>query len=680
MYEWQAQCLAIAGNQNIVYTAPTSAGKSLVADTLVIQRLRESSDAAAFALVVLPFVDLCNERSARIHAKVGKEFQVKRMYGGRGGGAFRRWRKKTIVVCTPERANSIVSQLIGLSGSGIAKMCCVVVDEIHMLCDERRGGCLELLLTKIVYAARKKLTEAQVVCMSAPMRAESLSAIATWLEGARTYSTRFRPVELHVEIKHKNAMYDTTGHLSRYVPGTTDNEHIAALVRETTDEGGSVLVFCSTRASCEATAAFLKSTLPAALGVAAHHAGLGTEVRCETQEAFMKGELRVVCCTSTLAMGVNLPARRVILRSLEMGRSTLDARSIQQMIGRAGRKGLDTVGSAVVFCPSNTPPEHVARLIHQGPSGEVSSAVGEQDMQRIILDGVACGLVRTSVEMRDYVSCSLTGSTSNTLDLAVKALRLCEREGLIAWSSEDSSWIATKRGSGAALGNLRMSEIAPLVAQIESIRRSLVLTTPLHVVFLLAPSSERIDWSHANTWEGLRGEEEYVAGVIGLSERRAYLGHLSDAAMLRRFACARVVTDLIEERGTMSEIAARYKTDVGSVQWLQEACAMRAHNVCALCEACEWDDVATLVARTADRILAGSKADILELTRIPHVGVHRARALARAGVRTPHDVLDLGSPEALASVLRKRSKTHDAFLVHAARRIFSHVERECEAC
>lgn len=105
---------------------------------------------------------------------------------------------------------------------------------------------------------------------------------------------------------------------------------------------------------------------------------------------------------------------------------------------------------------------------------------------------------------------------------------------------------------------------------------------------------------------------------------------------------------------------------------------MRAQNVCALCEACGWDDVATLVTRTAERVLAGSKADILELTRIPCVGVHRARALARAGVRTPDDILDLG-PEALACVLRERSKnTHDAFLVRSARRIFSHVEREFE--
>ena len=62
MYEWQAQCLAIAGDRNVVYTAPTSAGKSLVADALMFQRLREAP-ADAFALAIFPFVDLCNELS-----------------------------------------------------------------------------------------------------------------------------------------------------------------------------------------------------------------------------------------------------------------------------------------------------------------------------------------------------------------------------------------------------------------------------------------------------------------------------------------------------------------------------------------------------------------------------------------------------------------------------------------
>ena len=219
----------------------------------------------------------------------------------------------------------------------------------------------------------------------------------------------------------------------------------------------------------------------------------------EAQHAFIHGKLRVLCCTSTLAMGVNLPARRVILRSIEMGRSALDARTIQQMIGRAGRKGMDAVGSAIVFCPTHKSPEEVARLIEQGPRGEVRSAVGESEMQRIILDGVACGLVRTSVEMKEYVAGTLSASASETYDLALKAPSLrARRAHRVGRSNVDTN----KTRRRAALGNLSMDEIKPLVAQIERIRRSLVLTTPLHVVFLLAPSSDRIDAVYRNTWKG----------------------------------------------------------------------------------------------------------------------------------------------------------------------------------
>ncbi len=83
-----------------------------------------------------------------------------------------------------------------------------------------------------------------------------------------------------------------------------------------------------------------------------HHlslAGLMGEQRKLIEEAFHNNVIRVICATSTLAAGVNLPANRVIVTSLRTGREPLTVASFRQMVGRAGRKGLDEYGEAFLL-------------------------------------------------------------------------------------------------------------------------------------------------------------------------------------------------------------------------------------------------------------------------------------------------------------------------------------------
>jgi replicative superfamily II helicase len=84
-------------------------------------------------------------------------------------------------------------------------------------------------------------------------------------------------------------------------------------------------------------------------GVAFHHGGLTTHDRNLVEHGFKTGVIGVICCTTTLAAGVNLPVRRVILASLFTGMEPLDVRLYRQICGRAGRVGFHDQGEAFLI-------------------------------------------------------------------------------------------------------------------------------------------------------------------------------------------------------------------------------------------------------------------------------------------------------------------------------------------
>jgi ATP-dependent helicase YprA (DUF1998 family) len=197
LYPWQAAALAVPGvadgARSLVYAAPTSGGKTLVAEVLMLK----AALAGGKVIFVQPFVALVKEKEASMKKLLGPvDKRVAAFYG-----KHRPHLRFDAAVCTFEKALLLSSLLQQEGRLGDLKL--VVVDELHMVRDEYRGYLLEILLTKLRYmrsdaawgaADAPTLTAGlQVVAMSATV--PNLEELASWLD-AQVYQTSFRPVTL----------------------------------------------------------------------------------------------------------------------------------------------------------------------------------------------------------------------------------------------------------------------------------------------------------------------------------------------------------------------------------------------------------------------------------------------------------------------------------------------------
>jgi DNA polymerase theta len=264
LYPWQAAALACgADGASLVVAAPTSGGKSLVAEALVLRRLLATAGPAALApagaraggpgrawkkaMVVLPYAALVAEKTAHLATVFAPLGLGVRGYAGGGGasghaGTPLSARGEAVAVLTIEKANAAVDALAreGRLGEVVA----LVVDEAHMLADPGRGAVLEVALAKLVHArppvvpampaavaaaatpatrgaARRDPGGLQVVAMSATMA--GLPSVCAWLR-ARLFLTDLRPTPL------AEAAYVGGGSLCRHParPGARPDARAAA--------------------------------------------------------------------------------------------------------------------------------------------------------------------------------------------------------------------------------------------------------------------------------------------------------------------------------------------------------------------------------------------------------------------------------------------------------------------
>ncbi|XP_052014320.1 DNA polymerase theta isoform X2 [Apodemus sylvaticus] len=751
MFEWQAECLLLGQvleGKNLVYSAPTSAGKTLVAELLILKRVLETRKKALF---ILPFVSVAKEKKYYLQS-LFQEVGLK-VDGYMGSTSpTGRFSSLDIAVCTIERANGLINRIIEENKMDLLGM--VVVDELHMLGDSHRGYLLELLLTKICYVTRKSTScqadsasslsnAVQIVGMSATL--PNLQLVASWLN-AELYHTDFRPVPLLESIKIGNSIYDSSMKLVRefqpllQVKG--DEDHIVSLCYETIRDNHSVLIFCPSKKWCEKVAdiiarefynlhhqpevildqksllevmdqlkrspsgldSVLKNTVP--WGVAFHHAGLTFEERDIIEGAFRQGFIRVLAATSTLSSGVNLPARRVIIRTPIFSGQPLDILTYKQMVGRAGRKGVDTMGESILVCKNSEKSKGMALL--QGSLEPVHSCLQRQgevtaSMIRAILEIIVGGVASTSQDMQTYAACTFLaaavkegkqGIQRNQDNVQLGAIDACvtwllENEFIQVAEPSDGTggkvYHPTHLGSATLSSSLSPTDTLDIFADLQRAMKGFVLENDLHIVYLVTPVFEdwiSIDWYRFFClWEKLPTSMKRVAELVGVEEgflARCVKGKVvarterqhRQMAIHKRFFTSLVLLDLISEI-PLKEINQKYGCNRGQIQSLQQSAAVYAGMITVFSNRLGWHNMELLLSQFQKRLTFGVQRELCDLIRVSSLNAQRARFLYASGFLTVADL-------ARADVAEVEVVLKDALPFKSARKAVDEEEEAAE--
>ena len=316
-------------DENVVVSAPTASGKTALAELAICLAL----DAGETALFIAPLRALTNEKEAEWERFESLGYSVYVVTGERDLNS-RRAERADVLVMTPEKVDSATRKHDSPKYEFITDVACCVIDEVHLLDADRRGSVLEIAISRL-----RRLCDPRVVALSATMG--NVRDVAEWLDAPPEctfdFGDEFRPVDLHADVKTythgENAFADKYRRLYRALD----------LAETHLREAGQALVFVSSRQDTVRAAEKARNELTArdvpmsargdgdfqertervenaALrrsvtdGVAFHHAGLSKNDKDLIERWFREGFVELLFSTSTLAWGVNLPARCVVIR------------------------------------------------------------------------------------------------------------------------------------------------------------------------------------------------------------------------------------------------------------------------------------------------------------------------------------------------------------------------------
>jgi superfamily II DNA/RNA helicase len=485
--------------RNLVIAAPTGSGKTLVAETALLQ---EALDRDGAGVYLAPMRAIASEKRDEWQRLEAAGIRVYKTTGEDDAFDPVQARQAQVIVATPEKWDSVSRRQ--LPPELVARIGTIVIDEVHLVDDDRRGPGLEALLARIHLA----FPAARLLAMSGTLA--NADAVARWLQ-ADLHESTWRPVSLTTVV----VPYPRPS--TRREDDDLRNGLAAQIAGETLEDDGALLVFCGSRKGVESCAAHLAQALARtpveirrqiqsaelrkvlASGVGFHHAGLARSDRALVEDLFRSGAIKVLVATSTMAAGVNLPARVVVVRDLTLGVDDIDSSDLLQMAGRAGRPGREREGRCFVLSPT----DRVAGVQAMLDGRPIGSHIAD-DLPTHLNTEIVLGIVRSQADAEAWyqrtLHAHLGGPAVDPMSAVAELIRggfASERDGVLEptplgrSTSDGMISVASAATLDAWLGERTLRSADPVAVELELLSAACGLPKELADIPSRADEAER---------------------------------------------------------------------------------------------------------------------------------------------------------------------------------------------
>ncbi len=631
---------------SMLIATPTASGKTLIALLASLMHVKEGKR----VVYMTPLKALANEKY--------EEFKILERYGARVmistsdlESRSDHLRHANVIIVTNEKLDSLMRHDVEwLDETGL-----FIVDEVHMIGDKHRGATLEIILSKIL----AYYNSAQLLALSATV--SNAQELASWL-GCKLIRMDWRPVRLiegvyhngeiifkneRVKIKHSNRgasidlALDCISNDGQALIFVETRRQAVALALKAAEIVGK---FLNDKAKAEAVAkavresddSELTSNLAFAIsnGVAFHHAGLNPTSRKIVEHYYREGLIKLIVSTTTLAAGVNLPARRVIINSIrrfdvENGVEEISVIEYKQMCGRAGRPKYDEIGEAIIV--ANDPELIFDAYINAEPEVVRSSLLDEDSMKMHLLGLIASLPASSEDELLELFSKTLMARYYRINTIKNKISKILEylltNDLISVREAKVKRYIPTNIGRLASLFYLH-PDTAILFSNAIKIAKNVSDLALLHIITQSHDFSPKISLRRSDYDELLDSSnfiigDEYNRSLLALY---AWIDEHSERFIHERLAV---------EPGDLYRM-------IESADWLLHA----FHEFAKIMNRI---DLMKRVEALRIRIKHGVREELLELVSIKDIGRVRARALYNAGFKSINDIRE-ASVSRLASI------------------------------
>ena len=655
LYPPQAEAVkaGLLKGQSVLVSAPTASGKTLIAILAMLSYLSKNKGKVIY---LSPLRALASEKFLEFKKleklSIGNKIKV-----GISTGDFENIEKKlesnNILVLTNEKMDSIIRHGV----EWIEDIGLVISDEIHLIGDESRGPTLEMILTQLKRLENKP----QILGLSATI--SNSQELADWLD-CNLVQSEWRPVPLSEGVYDDGIVTMSDG--STFDVDSSLRGTPIDLGVQCVKEGGQSLIFAETRTRSKslATKAIdgierlleknelnelekiskkilatnehtdLVKTLAILVkkGVAFHHAGLNQTCRQIIESEFRKGTIKLLSSTPTLAAGVNLPARRVVISNISRYNAKVGANrpisvlEYKQLCGRAGRPQYDKYGESIVIGNGNK--EEIIEFYIKGEPEPIESKIADDKSLRThILSVIVTNPGIKKEEILDFFLQTLGGlqSRKSTLKFAMDiALRFLSSQFLVV--EKNGRYAATEFGKKTS-----MLYIDPLTAtyfrdSIENVSKKGKHTLGfLHVITNCEEFFPKFS---------LRNKDYEIASLMIENHTSELLEPISE------YDCSR---SLIALQSWITESSETSLSDAlgiesGDMHRMVETANWLTYCLREIAKHVERADLLEELENLRRRIVYGIREELLDLVKVKGIGRVRARILFKHQIKTIDDL------------------------------------------